>query len=722
MLVLSACGGGGGGSSAPPPAPVNVAPTSNAGPNQAVMAGDTVTLPGVGSDSDGTVGSFVWTQTAGTPTVILNDANNRTASFVAPNLASPTTFTFRLSVTDNKGATGFDSVNVDVSPAGGGGGNSLPSANADVDQSVVSGSAVNLAGSGSDPDGSVSVFTWQQTGGAAVALMNASTANASFTAPTVTANTVLSFSLTVTDNDGASAADSVNVTVTPPVIVNVSGRVTYDRVPAQASATGLNYGAIFQQPARGVTVQAVRGDGSQTVIASTVTDGDGNYSLPVSSNTSLFVRVRAEMVKAGAVPTWNFRVLDNTAGDALYSLTGATFNSGTASQTRNLNAPSGFSTSGVATGPRSAGPFAVLDSVYQSFQKVLEASPSAEFPALSISWSVNNRPASGSAPGTCPGDGNIGTSYYTNGTICLLGAANDDADEYDDHVIIHEWGHYFEDRFSRSDSVGGEHFDGDRLDLRLAFGEGFGNAWSGIVTDDPVYRDSSGANQSSGFFFSVEGNLVTNPGWYSEASVQSILYDLYDPVGESADSVSLGVTPIFNVLSGPQRTGVPLTSIFSFLTALKAANPGSAAGINALVNAQSINGTGIDAYGSAETNSAGDADALPVYTALSVNGGPANTCSTDTFGTGNKLGNWRFFRFSVSAAGNHTFTATGTGADAVMVLHQAGQIGPERDASFAPTEQFTANLASGDYVLGVAEFNNLDGGGGRVCMNVSVAR
>jgi hypothetical protein len=30
-------------------------------------------------------------------------------------------------------------------------------------------------------------------------------------------------------------------------------------------------------------------------------------------------------------------------------------------------------------------------------------------------------------------------------------------DEYDDHVIIHEWGYCFEDKFSRSDSIGGNH-------------------------------------------------------------------------------------------------------------------------------------------------------------------------------------------------------------------------------------------------------------------------
>src|SRR5690606_9356664 len=104
--------------------------------------------------------------------------------------------------------------------------------------------------------------------------------------------------------------------------------------------------------------------------------------------------------------------------------------------------------------------------------------------------------------------------------IYLLGAEGKDTDEYDRHVIAHEWGHYFEHNFSRSDSIGGPHTRHDQLDMRVAFGEGFGNALSAMITGSSVYRDVVGPNQAHSFQFDVEGPLPfdgnDNPGWYSE--------------------------------------------------------------------------------------------------------------------------------------------------------------------------------------------------------------
>ena len=76
--------------------------------------------------------------------------------------------------------------------------------------------------------------------------------------------------------------------------------------------------------------------------------------------------------------------------------------------------------------------------------------------------------------------------------IYILGDfAAGDTDEFDQSVIAHEFGHYFEDRFGRSDSIGGDHGGSATLvDLRVAFGEGWGNAFSGMVLGDPIYRDS----------------------------------------------------------------------------------------------------------------------------------------------------------------------------------------------------------------------------------------
>jgi hypothetical protein len=95
--------------------------------------------------------------------------------------------------------------------------NQAPTANAGPDQVVTEGNAVTLNGSGSsDPEGNMVGYQWVQTAGPAVTLNNATSAVANFTSPTVTQNTVLRFTLTVTDNVGKSGADEVMITVQPP--------------------------------------------------------------------------------------------------------------------------------------------------------------------------------------------------------------------------------------------------------------------------------------------------------------------------------------------------------------------------------------------------------------------------------------------------------------------------------------------------------------------------
>ena len=185
----------------------NVPPTANAGVDQSVFSGATVTLTGTCSDTDGTIASCVWTQTAG-PAVTLSGSGS-TVSFTAPSVTATTTLSFQLTATDNGGAKGSDLMNVTVNAVG----NVPPTANAGSDQTVTSGNLVSMSGSGTDTDGTIASYAWTQTAGPAVTLSGASSATATFTAPTVTTATTLTFQLTVTDNGGASATDSVNVTV-----------------------------------------------------------------------------------------------------------------------------------------------------------------------------------------------------------------------------------------------------------------------------------------------------------------------------------------------------------------------------------------------------------------------------------------------------------------------------------------------------------------------------
>lgn len=191
---------------------INRLPTANAGQDRIMGERGSITLTGSGADDDGAIAAYAWTQIAG-PALALDGADTGALSFTAPNVREDTTFTFRLRVTDDGGATADDTVNVSVRnlPI-----NTAPVADAGLDAQVNEGDAVTLAGTGSDPeDGAAVTFAWSQAAADTlrVTLQDASAAGARFTAPAVDAPTALHFTLTVTDADGASAQDTVTVTV-----------------------------------------------------------------------------------------------------------------------------------------------------------------------------------------------------------------------------------------------------------------------------------------------------------------------------------------------------------------------------------------------------------------------------------------------------------------------------------------------------------------------------
>jgi serine protease len=107
--------------------------------------------------------------------------------------------------------------------------NAAPTAEAGDAQSVAIGERVQLDGSASaDSDGIIESFAWTQTDGPSAELEGSDSANASFTAPQVSVDAELVFSLTVTDDDGATATDSVSVTVAATTVVgrvDVGGRL-----------------------------------------------------------------------------------------------------------------------------------------------------------------------------------------------------------------------------------------------------------------------------------------------------------------------------------------------------------------------------------------------------------------------------------------------------------------------------------------------------------------
>ncbi|MCH4296305.1 hypothetical protein MJ923_18495 [Shewanella sp. 3B26] len=135
-------------------------------------------------------------------------------------------------------------------------------------------SAVTVSATAADADGSIVSYSWVQKAGPQVILSGVTSAAVSFTAPAVTENQDLVFTVTVTDDKGASATKDVTVTVTANMLMfTISGKVT-DNPVADAK----------------VTVEVA---GQKVEV---VADTDGNYSADVSVDDSFanaLVRITA---------------------------------------------------------------------------------------------------------------------------------------------------------------------------------------------------------------------------------------------------------------------------------------------------------------------------------------------------------------------------------------------------------------------------------------------
>ena len=473
--------------------------------------------------------------------------------------------------------------------------------------------------------------------------------------------------------------------------VDISGRVSYERIQPihLGSSSRLDTSNITIESAKEVLVEAINRSG--TSVASTYTDTNGDYTLSdLSKNSNIKVRVSAKMFKSSA---WDVKVIDNTNSNALYVIEGDSVSTGSTNSVRNLTASSSN---------KSSPPFAILDSVHQAMQKIHAVDSSVVFPELKMNWSVNNIES--------------GTYYDGTDNIILQGDQNGDSDEYDNHIIIHEWGHFFENKLSRADNIGGSHGTNEHLDIRVAFGEGFGNALSSIVTDDPIYFDTMGTN---GWNMNIEKATHETPGWFSEASIQRILYDLYDSNDDGGDSLSLGFKPIYKILIGAQKNTKAFTSLFSFITELKNENVNETGKIDNIIASEDI-ATIEDIYGTNRLNNVTDT-ALPLYTQLTINKTLEGVCTSNTYGSYNKLNNRKYVQFTITEAKSYPIRveqSNGTSSDPDFELFRTSpfeQVGIAEGSS-AGVEEKSYTLSAGDYLLDISEALNRS----NVCFNVSV--
>ncbi|WP_224242383.1 Ig-like domain-containing protein [Hyalangium gracile] len=181
-----------------------------------VRSGAPVALTLEATDPDGDALTYAWGQTPPSPAGTFSDAASATPSWTAPQVTVETQFQLGVTVSDGKNGSVHKSVTVRVLPP-------LPANRAPVlsqapmasPSSVTGAASVQLSVAASDPDGDTLSYAWSQVFPAAPmgTFSSASSANPTWTAPNVSANSVYALRVTVTDGKGGSVQGTVEINV-----------------------------------------------------------------------------------------------------------------------------------------------------------------------------------------------------------------------------------------------------------------------------------------------------------------------------------------------------------------------------------------------------------------------------------------------------------------------------------------------------------------------------
>ncbi len=184
----------------------NVFPVADAGADKVVrLPQNSVVLDGSGTDDDGTITTYAWSKVSGTGSTIGSPAS---ATTTITGLTEGE-FIYRLTVTDDKGATDLNDIVVRVVSSTA---NIPPVANAGPDRTVFLPTTTLVLSASADDDGSITAYNWVQLAGPNVTLNNPTELNLSMKDLELGDYT---FQLNVTDNNDASVFDVMRVQVLP---------------------------------------------------------------------------------------------------------------------------------------------------------------------------------------------------------------------------------------------------------------------------------------------------------------------------------------------------------------------------------------------------------------------------------------------------------------------------------------------------------------------------
>ena len=312
----------------------NSPPTANAGANQTVTEGATVSLNGTASDDDPEDASlsYSWAHTSG-PAISLTGSATATPSFTAPNVGETRDIILTLTVTDSGSLTGTDTVTITVNDSP----NTAPTANAGANQTVTEGATVSLNGTASDTDPEDTLsYEWTHNSSLTIPLSSTSALDTSFAAPNVAADTPVLFTLTVSDGT-ASSTDTVLVTIrdsanSPPTANAGANQTVTEGATVSLNGTASDddpedsptYAWTFNNTALGITLDDAAALDTSFTAPNVAADTPVLFTLTVSDGTAsstdtVLVTIRDS---ANSPPTANAGANQTVAEGATVTLSG----------------------------------------------------------------------------------------------------------------------------------------------------------------------------------------------------------------------------------------------------------------------------------------------------------------------------------------------------------------------------------------------------------------
>ena len=155
-------------------------------------------------------------------------------------------------------------------------------------------------------------------------------------------------------------------------------------------------------------------------------------------------------------------------------------------------------------------------------------------PQVRLKWAVNN-------------DAQVDVTHYDPASNYInLQGSSQDPDEFDDAVILHEYGHFLETKMGYSKNPGGNHDWSVASSAPLAWSEGWSTFFSSVVRKTYNYFDYT---PNGSIAINIEIPTSNPRGDKVEGAVAASLWDIYDVASDRADTLNDGMSHIWRIFS-----------------------------------------------------------------------------------------------------------------------------------------------------------------------------